>query len=254
MNRTLPLLCATLLALSLGACSSGPQPQEQAADYPEPIFTAKRLLPPEQDDPDDLTAVYDPWEGMNRHIYNFNYHFDNAVFLPVVRGYEAVVPSVGRTGISNFFNNFEDLVTMMNSALQLSPKKFFQSTGRVLVNTTVGLFGLVDVASAMEVPRPQEDFGQTLGHWGVGQGPYLVIPFLGPSNLRDGLGKLPDTYLQSTVKSEVLSDPLDLTTTLLFPIDTRANTSFRYYENGSAFEYQMVRWLYSTKRKLDVSQ
>lgn len=254
MNRTLPLLWVTLLALSLGACNSGPQPQEQAADYPEPIFTAKRLLPPDHEAPDDLTAVYDPWEGLNRHIYNFNYHFDNAVFLPVVRGYEAVVPSVGRTGVSNFFNNFQDLITMMNSALQLSPKKFFQSTGRVLVNTTVGLFGLVDVASAMDIPRPVEDFGQTLGHWGAGQGPYLVIPFLGPSNLRDGLGKLPDIYVQGAVKSELLSDPLDIATMLIWPIDTRANTSFRYYENGSAFEYQMVRWLYSTKRKLDVSQ
>ena len=82
----------------------------------------------------------------------------------------------------------------------------------------------------------------------------MVIPFLGPSNVRDGLGKIPDAYVQSTVKSDVLSEPLDLTTTILYPIDTRANTSFRYFENGSAFEYQMVRWLYSTKRELDVNQ
>tara|TARA_R110002072_G_scaffold165237_2_gene318415 strand:- start:5267 stop:6031 length:765 start_codon:yes stop_codon:yes gene_type:complete len=254
MKSILHLTLTPILALALGACSSGPQPQEQAANYPEPVFTAKRLLPPEKDNLDDLTPVYDPWEGMNKRIYNFNYHFDKAVFLPVVRGYETVVPQVGRTGISNFFNNFDDLLTALNSALQLKPKKFFQSTGRVIVNSTVGLFGLVDVASAMEIPRPMEDFGQTLGFWGVGQGPYLVIPFLGPSNLRDGLGKLPDTYVQSTVRSELLSDPVDLTTTLLYPIDARANTSFRYYENGSAFEYQMVRWLYSTKRKLDVDQ
>ncbi|MCB1704950.1 MAG: VacJ family lipoprotein [Halioglobus sp.] len=254
MKSILRLTALPVLALALGACSSGPQPQEQAADYPEPVFTAKRLLPPEKDNLDDLTAVYDPWEGMNKRIYNFNYHFDQAVFLPVVRGYETVVPQVGRTGISNFFNNFDDLLTALNSALQLKPRKFLQSTGRVLVNSTVGLFGLVDVATAMEIPRPAEDFGQTLGYWGVGQGPYLVIPFLGPSNLRDGLGKLPDVYVQSTVKSEVLSEPVDLTTTLIYPIDTRANTSFRYYENGSAFEYQMVRWLYSTKRKLDVEQ
>jgi phospholipid-binding lipoprotein MlaA len=176
------------------------------------------------------------------------------VFLPVVRGYEAAVPSAGRTGISNFFNNFEDLLTALNSALQLRPEKFLQSTGRVVVNSTVGLFGLVDVASAMEIPRPMEDFGQTLGHWGVGQGPYLVIPFLGPSNVRDGLGKIPDAYLQSTVQGDVLSQPLDLTATMLNPIDARANLSFRYFENGSAFEYQMVRWLYSTKRELDVNQ
>lgn len=251
MKSILPHLCTLMLALSLSACSTGPQPQSQAADYPEPVFTPKRLLPP---DHADLTAVYDPWQGLNKRIYIFNYQFDQAVFLPVVRGYEAVVPSVGRTGVNNFFNNFEDLLTMLNSALQLRPEKFLQSTGRVIVNSTVGLFGLVDVASEMDIPRPVEDFGQTLGHWGVGQGPYLVIPFLGPSNVRDGLGKIPDAYVQSTVKGDVLSEPLDLTTTILSPIDARANTSFRYFENGSAFEYQMVRWLYSTKRDLDVNQ
>jgi phospholipid-binding lipoprotein MlaA len=250
MTQFLLRIAMLVLATSLGACTSN-RPQQQVSDFPEPVFTAKRLLPP---DHADLTAVYDPWEGMNKRIYNFNYHFDKAVFLPVVRGYEAVVPSVARTGVHNFFNNFEDVGTMVNSILQLAPDKFFQSTGRVLVNSTVGLFGLVDVASKMDISRPEEDFGQTLGYWGAGQGPYLVIPFLGPSNLRDGLGKLPDLYVQSAVKDEVLSDDLNLGATILYPIDTRANTSFRYYETGSAFEYQMVRWLYSTKRDLDVNQ
>jgi phospholipid-binding lipoprotein MlaA len=249
MTQLLLRFSTLLLAASLGACSSAPQPRYE--DYPEPVFTAKRLLPP---DHADLTAVYDPWEPMNKRIYNFNYHFDQAVFLPIVRGYETVVPEVGRTGVNNFFNNFEDLVTMFNSVLQLQPEKFLHSTGRVLVNSTVGLFGLVDVATKMDIPRPIEDFGQTMGHWGVGQGPYLVIPFLGPSNLRDGVGELPDFYLNSTAQSEVLSQPANVAATVLYPIDARASLPFRYYENGSAFEYQMVRWLYSTKRELDVDQ
>lgn len=244
-----PRAAILLLALSLGACSTAPQ--QQAADYPEPVFTAKRLLPP---DHADVTAVYDPWEGMNRRIYNFNYHFDQAIFLPVIRGYEAVVPGFARTGVSNFFNNFEDLVTMFNSVLQLQPTKVAQSTGRVLVNSTVGLLGFVDVATKLDIPRPVEDFGQTLGYWGVGQGPFLVIPFMGPSNLRDGVGKLPDLYVQNIVRDELFSDPANIAYTLLYPLDTRANTPFRYYENGSAFEYQMVRWLYSVKRKLDVDE
>jgi phospholipid-binding lipoprotein MlaA len=251
MKPLFPRLSILVLTLALGACSSGPTPQEQAANYPEPVFSAQRLLPP---DHADLTAVYDPWENMNKHIYNFNYHFDQEIFLPVVRGYETVVPSVGRTGIHNFFNNFQDLLTMMNSALQLKPNEFLQSTGRVLINTTVGLFGLVDVATAMEVPRPLQDFGLTLGNWGVGQGPYLVLPFLGPSNLRDAFGKIPDNLVRNTVQGEVLSQPVDLTANVLNPLDARSTTSFRYYENGSAFEYQMVRWLYSTKRKLDVGE
>jgi len=237
------------LALLLAACSSGPQPQPQT--FQEPVFTTERIVP-EGFEP--ASGVYDPWEGMNRRIYNFNYHFDQWVFLPVVRGYKTVMPQFARTGVHNFFNNFRDLRTMVNSILQLAPAKFFQSTGRVLVNSTVGVLGLVDVATKLDFPRPQEDFGQTLGHWGVGQGPYLVIPFMGPSNLRDGFGLLPDYYVQSLVREEVFSDSLQIPVMLLDSVDTRANVPFRYYETGSAFEYQMVRWLYSTKRKLDVAK
>ena len=126
--------------------------------------------------------------------------------------------------------------------------------GGVLVNTTVGIFGLVDVASKMKIPRPVEDFGQTLGHWGVGQGPYLVLPFLGPSNLRDGAGLLPDLYVAGVASDAVFSSDVTLGALVLYPINTRANNPFRYYQNGTAFEYEMVRWLYSTKRKLDVNE
>ena len=251
MDKFLPRISILVLALSLCACASTPQPAQQASDYPEPVFTAKRLLPPEHA---DQTDVYDPWVGMNKRIYNFNYHFDKAIFLPVVRGYEAVMPQFARTGVHNFFRNFDDMITMVNSVLQVSPNKFFQSTGRVVVNSTIGIFGLFDVATKFDIPRPAEDFGQTLGRWGVGQGPYLVLPFMGPSNLRDGLGKLPDFYVRSAIQDEVLSDDVQIGTTVLYPIDTRANTSFRYYQTGSAFEYRMVRWLYSTKREMDVSQ
>jgi phospholipid-binding lipoprotein MlaA len=238
-----------VLALLLAACSSGPQPQPQT--YPEPVFTTERIVP---DGFEPASGVYDPWEGMNKRIYNFNYHFDRWVFLPVVRGYRAVIPQFARTGVTNFFNNVRDVITIANSALQLAPEKAFQSTGRVLVNSTVGLFGLIDVATKLDFPRPKEDFGQTLGHWGVGQGPFLMIPFLGPSNLRDGAGMLPDFYLRSAVQEETLSKPLRRTAFVFDAISTRSNVPFRYYETGSVFEYQMVRWLYSTKRELDVAK
>ena len=241
-----------VLVILVAGCSSGPATQPQTAqEYPEPVFTPERML---QEDIQDPAYTYDPWQGMNKRIYNFNYHFDQKVFLPVVRGYKWAVPQFARTGVHNFFNNFRDVRTMVNSVLQLAPDKFYESTGRVFVNSTLGIFGLFDVASAMDIPRPQEDFGQTLGYWGVGQGPYLVIPLLGPSNLRDGFGMLPDLYVQSVVRDEVLSKPLRSTAFLFESIDTRANTSFRYYETGSAFEYRMVRWLYSTKRELDVAK
>ena len=248
-------------ALLTGACSSGPgtlpeadaktEAQAQAANYPEPVFAANRVI---SQGSAPVTLVYDPWEGMNRRIYNFNYHFDQWVFLPVVRGWRAVVPHFARVGVHNFFENFRDVRTMANSILQLSPQKFFDSTGRVLVNSTIGLLGTIDVATAMDIPKPDEDFGQTLGHWGVGTGPYLVLPLLGPSNVRDGVGLIPDTLLQNYIQDDLFSKPLRATAYLFDSVDARAYTSFRYYETGSAFEYQTVRWLYSTKRELDVDK
>ena len=242
--------CALLALLALGACSSTP-PVEPQASYPEPVFAFDRVVPA---DAVDITSVYDPWEGMNKRIYNFNYHFDQWVFLPVVRGWQAVVPKPARIGLHNFFENFRDVRTMANSILQASPTKFFQSTGRVLVNSTIGLFGVIDVATSMGMARPDEDFGQTLGHWGVGTGPYLVLPLLGPSNVRDGIGLGPDFVLQNYIQDDLLAQPVRSTAFLFDSIDTRENTSFRYYETGSAFEYQTVRWLYSTKRELDVEK
>jgi len=247
----LRILAFSIMCTVLGACSSGPGQRAQTGggEYPEPIFTAERLLPPDYISP---IEIWDPWQGMNKRIYNFNYHFDQMVFLPVIHGYDTLVPRFARSGVTNFFNNFRDAVTLVNSALQLSLVKVFQSTGRVVTNTTFGLLGLIDVATMMDIPRPEEDFGQTLGHWGVAQGPYLVMPFLGPSNLRDGIGLMPDYYFHTVVQGEALSRPLRKVIFLFNAVDTRDKTAFRYYENGSAFEYETVRWLWSTKRELDV--
>ena len=253
MRQAILRSSAIILVLFLAACSSGPQskPQAQAQEYPQPVFTADRLLPEDFRGADEVS---DPWEGMNKRIYNFNYHFDQAVFLPVVRGYKAVIPSFARTGVNNFFNNVEDFRTFVNSILQFSPKKVGQSAGRVVVNTTIGILGLFDVATKMDIGRPVEEFGQTLGHWGVGQGPYLVVPFLGPSNLRDGVALVPDLYVQTQARDAIVPDPWRIPVGVLSAVDVRANVSFRYYETGNAFEYRMVRWLYSTKRKLDVAK
>jgi phospholipid-binding lipoprotein MlaA len=245
-----------MIVLAVGACNTAPpmpEPQQplSADQIEEPIFSARRILP---ENIDDYAADYDPWEGMNRRVYNFNYHFDHYFFLPVVRGWNYVVPQFASTGIHNFFNNFRDVRTLVNSLLQLSPEKAWQSTGRVVVNSTLGLLGFIDIATDAGMPRPDEDFGQTLGHWGVASGPYLVLPILGPSNVRDGLALVPDLYLMGELQGEILSKPIRKWIFAFDAVDTRAYLPFRYYETGSAFEYETLRWMYGLKRELDIAK
>lgn len=127
----------------------------------------------------------DPWEGLNRSVWRFNEAIDDAVLQPVARGYRAAVPELVRTGVSNFLGNLSDVWSLVNNVLQLKPRESAEMTARVALNSTVGLLGLVDVASGTGLQRRREDFGLTLGHWGVPTGPYLVLPLLGPSTLRD---------------------------------------------------------------------
>ncbi|MYB89736.1 MAG: VacJ family lipoprotein [Proteobacteria bacterium] len=144
---------------------------------------------------DSVQHPKDPWEGLNRTVYAFNDTVDRLVLSPVTRGYQAVAPDAVETGINNFFSNLDDIGVATNNLLQLKFAEAGSDTGRVLVNTTLGLLGWFDVASQLGLTKHNEDFGQTLGYWGIGTGPYLVLPFLGPSNLRDAPGKLADITL-----------------------------------------------------------
>src|SRR6056300_1006254 len=135
----------------------------------------------------------DPLETMNRGIYKFNTVVDDAVVKPVAKGYKAVAPSFVVKGINNFFNNLRDVITVINDLLQFKIKHAVNDASRVAINSTIGLLGFVDVHSYSGGERRKEDFGQTLGHWGFGTGAYVVLPFFGPSSLRDGFGLLADT-------------------------------------------------------------
>jgi phospholipid-binding lipoprotein MlaA len=126
----------------------------------------------------------DPLEGMNRAVFSFNETLDKAVIKPVATGYQAVLPEIVRTSIDNFFNNFGDAWSAVNQLLQAKPAAALEMGLRFGVNTVFGFGGFVDVAGA-GIERRTEDFGQTLGRWGIGPGPYLVLPLLGPSTLRD---------------------------------------------------------------------
>lgn len=134
----------------------------------------------------------DPWEKFNRGTFAFNDAVDRAVLKPVAEGYMKVVPGFAREGVSNFFGNLEDIGTSLNNFLQGKPAAGAGDAGRFLVNTTLGVFGLWDVATPMGLEKHYEDFGQTLGWWGVQPGPYLVLPLLGPSTLRDAPARAVD--------------------------------------------------------------
>ena len=149
-------LLVLVLGLVLAGCASGPQ-----ANPADPL---------------------EPW---NRGVYKFNDAVDGAVLKPVASAYRSTVPELVRKGVGNFFANLEDAWTTVNSVLQLKGQAAGESFTRFWVNTFMGLGGVLDVASEMQIPRHNEDFGQTLGHWGVGAGPYLMLPLMGPSTLRD---------------------------------------------------------------------
>jgi len=138
-------------------------------------------------------ANKDPLEGLNRGIYKFNDTADKAVIKPIAGAYKAVLPSPVRTGVSNFFGNLNTFITAINDLLQFKFGKAMDDAGRFVINSTVGILGVIDVASMDNVPQHNEDFGQTLGYWGVGDGAYLVLPFLGPSTVRDTTGLVVDT-------------------------------------------------------------
>ncbi|MBU1424885.1 MAG: VacJ family lipoprotein [Gammaproteobacteria bacterium] len=148
------------------------------------------------------TQQKDPFESFNRSVYTFNDTLDRAVLKPVAQGYSAVTPSPVKTMVNNFFSNLDDVVVTVNDLLQFKFKQAANDGARVIFNTTFGVFGLFNITDRLE--KHNEDFGQTLGYWGVPSGPYLMLPFLGPSSIRDGTGLYVDSY------SSVISNTNDV--------------------------------------------
>lgn len=138
----------------------------------------------------------DPIEGFNRGAHKFNDALDRGVLKPTAKAYVKVMPEWFRTGVGNFFTNLKGPGTIVNQLLQGKFREAGQDTGRFVLNLTFGLGGVIDVATMNELPQHDEDFGQTLGKWGVPPGPYLVLPFLGPSTVRDGPSRVADGFLE----------------------------------------------------------
>jgi phospholipid-binding lipoprotein MlaA len=157
----LRLTAAAAVLAVLGGCSSVPQ------EYRDPR---------------------DPWQGYNRAMFKFNTDFDNAFLKPAARAYQVVTPEPVDRGVTNFFNNIADVTSAVNNVLQFKLSRAGSDVGRVVVNSTVGIVGVFDVATNMGLPSYKEDFGQTLGYWGIGPGPFFMMPILGPSSVRDTVG------------------------------------------------------------------
>jgi len=210
-----------------------------------------------------LTGINDSLEPFNRRMYAFNTQLDRKVLYPASRVYAAVVPKPIRKGISNFYNNFSEIPTFVNSLLQLKPGKAVNALGRFVVNSTVGVLGVADVAKNMGMKRDPETMGDTLGHYGVGTGSYLVLPMFGPSNIRDAIGTGIDTVTEGAVRG-VAEEKLffdtgvfdktvyGFTRPVVTGLNARSMLSMRYGDLNSPFEYDLVRALYHNYRKIQV--
>lgn len=172
----------------------------------------------------------DPWESMNRSVFGFNDAVDRAVLKPVAAGYRAVTPNWLRKGVGNFFNNLQDVWSAVNNGLQGRGQDMGDSIGRVVVNSTIGLFGTVDVASSLNIDRHTADFGLTLGRWGLGPGPYVVLPILGPYTLRE-VGALP-LDLKADLSQQLGNADTVTAALVLKLVDTRA----QYLQAGDVVE------------------
>lgn len=193
----------------------------------------------------------DPWERVNRATFKFNDALDRAILRPTARAYVKVTPRIVRTGVSNFFSNLETTTTLVNDALQGKMRAAGHDTARLLLNTTLGLGGLFDPATAAGLDKNDEDFGQTLGKWGVHNGPYLMLPFLGPTTVRDGFGEAVDTFTEAPHYLE--DDSTRYALTALEIIDLRAGLlSLDDQLNQSFDRYAFVRNAWLQRREYKV--
>lgn len=210
------------------------------------LLPACATLPPGERD------ARDPLERFNRSMYVFNDTLDRTVARPVAKAYVAVTPAPVRSGVSNFFRNVNSTTVIVNNLLQAKPKAFFHETLRLVVNTTIGIGGLFDPATQFGIPAGDEDFGQTLGRWGVRPGPYVVLPFLGPSTVRDTVGVAADQFTDP--KYYLLDDfwvKFGLTVASL--IDTRAGLLGTDEVLARSFDpYVFMRNAYLQRREFQV--
>jgi phospholipid-binding lipoprotein MlaA len=199
----------------------------------------------------DRSEAYDPWQGLNRKTFAFNDALDKAVMKPIAQGYQKVTPAFAQEGVNNFYSNLEDIGTSLNNFLQGKPKAGMNDMARLVVNSVFGVFGLWDVATPLGFEKHDEDFGQTLGHWGAPPGPYFVIPFLGPSTVRDAPARAVDP---SWYYNDYLPDRVYWTWWGLDKVRTRANLfkAESVLDDAALDKYSFVRDAWWQRRRNQV--
>ena len=233
------LLLLSILSLSLISCTNTNSSEANNVIYANP------------GEGNFIADQADPLEAFNRRMYHFNYEIERIIITPIVNTYKFITPDFVENRVSNFFKNAKVLNTMANSAFQFKGRKSMRALGRFTINTVLGLGGLFDVASKMGMPKPHEDFGLTLAYYGVGRGPYLVLPILGPTYLRDAFGMGVDSVVAGKTdiyKRMDLFSSSNAGLTVLRGIDMRKNIDFHYHQTNSPFEYEYVRFLYNEYR------
>ena len=189
----------------------------------------------------------DPWEPYNRSMYKFNDAVDKAVLKPVAQGYGTAMPEFGKTMVTNFFSNLDDILVTINDVLQFKFSQAASDGTRVLFNSTFGLLGFFNVASGLE--KHNEDFGQTLGYWGVGPGPYVVLPFFGPRTVRDSFGLVVDSFASPVrlISSVPVRNELYVTRT----VDTRTGLldNEKVLDEAAMDRYMFIRDGYLQQRR-----
>ncbi len=214
------LTAASVAALALAGCATGPN-----------------------------TNPADPLEPFNRGVSTFNDNLDKYALKPVAEGYETVVPLPLRTAVGNFFSNISDVYSAGNNLLQGKPTRAVEDTMRVAINSVLGIGGLIDIATPAGLPKYKEDFGQTLGVWGVPSGPYLVLPLFGPSSVRDASGMVVDRFMDPTTYIAPWYASLSVTTVRV--IDGRAQLlgASNLLEAAALDKYAFLRDSYRQRRE-----
>lgn len=241
-------IVVAVVVLGLGGCASTPPPTTLDSSTPASKPADQTIANP--------LAASDPWSGFNRRIYRFNALADKYALLPAVHAYHAVTPELARQSVGHFFSNLGEITTFANAVVQLKPRSSVVTLSRFVINSTLGVGGLFDPATGMGLAERNEDFGQTLGHYGVPTGPYLVLPFFGPSDLRDAIGLAGDQALSFELDPTQIRGnyPAETAYWSAYILNQRDALTFRYYQTGSPFEYILVRTVYLNYRALQVDQ